>query len=163
MDDTNQVKSQNSNVKSDGQNIVQPQQNQPVQSSQSQPVSGGGSKEKFPLPSSGTSEWVTPSTPEMQIPKELEGHIEATPLPTIPQDVGQAGLTHAKEATPVTVVAGEEPLGLNTPPTVLSSIKKAHRSIKESVRWLAELIGLAQKKRDREIDHPGGERTGGDE
>lgn len=148
----------------DTQKQNQPVQNTPVQQGSmqapqnqqpAQPVSGGP-KEKAAMPSSQTQEWIAPSTPEVQIPKELEGHMEATPIPTIPQDIQNAGVTHAKEATPVTV-AGEEALGLTTSPSVLATLKKAHSNVKDSIRWLVELVGLAQRKRDRDIEKGGKE------
>lgn len=149
----------NTQVKNDGQ-VQSPVQNniptQPVDNAQGkktqQPVSGVA-KEMSPLPPLSSSEWVAPSTPEVHIPNELKEHMEATPIPTVSQDAGAAGVRLTKEATPVTIAA-DEPLGMNTPPSVLEKIKKAHSSMKNSIRWLAEVIGLAQKKRDHEIAHP---------
>lgn len=139
---------------SQAQQPVQPVQ--PLDSAQRQQPVAGGPKEKVAMPASSKQEWVAPSTPEVQIPKELEGHVEATSLPTIPQDVQNAGVIPAKEATPVlSVTDKDEPLGLGTSPSVLVAIKKAHSSVKDSIRWLAELVGLAQQKRDREIEKGG--------
>lgn len=151
MDDTQ--------VKSDGQ-VQSPVQNnvptQPFDDGQGkkiqQPVSGVA-KEMSPLPPLSSSEWVAPSTPEVHIPNELQEHMEATPMPTVPQDAHAVGVRLAKEATQVTIPA-DEPLGMNTPASVLAQIKKAHSSVKDSIRWFAEVIGLAQKKRDYEIAHP---------
>lgn len=128
------------------------QGNNQTASQPAQPISGG-LKEQPPLPSAGPSEWIAPSTPEVHIPQELQEHMEATPVPSIPQDVNDAGVKMAKEETPITLAA-DEALGLNTSPSVLITLKKAHSSVKESIRWLAEVIGLAQKKRDEEIAHP---------
>lgn len=123
----------------------------------SQPVSGGGKEHAgISVPS---SEWIAPSTPEVQIPKELQEHMEAHAIiPTIPQDVQTAGVKHAKEATPVAIPA-DEPLGINTPPSVLARIKNTHKNVKDAVRWFAELVGLAQKKRDYEIAHPSADQV----
>lgn len=145
----------------DDSKTQQVQQNQSTQQTSVQPtpqinpsqathVSSGG-KEKSPLPSLSPAELVTPSTPELVIPQELKEHMEATPVtPALPNDVQNAGVKLAKEATPITS-AGDDSLGMQTAPSVLMGIKKAHSNIKDSIRWLAELVGLAQKKRDYEI------------
>ncbi|HEX7041844.1 MAG TPA: hypothetical protein VF189_01205 [Patescibacteria group bacterium] len=134
---------QNSNPSVSDANVVQPINAQVV---------SGGAKEHSPIVSTPPQEFITPSTPEVQIPQELKEHMEKSPTPNIPQDAGASGVKLEKEETPV-IISEDESLNLNTPPSTLAGIKQT-KSIKDAVRWFAELIGLAQKKRDYEIAHP---------
>lgn len=132
-----------------------PQQNSPSAT----PVSPVA-KEHAPLPSVVASEWIAPSTQEISVPQELQEHMEASVVPTLSDSAQDAGVRYAKDATPVTMTE-DEPLGLTTPPSVLVRIKQAHKSVQDAVRWLTELVGLAQKKRDYEISHHSNSVKGG--
>src|SRR5579872_4741250 len=109
MDDT-QLKTQNVKLKTDDQAQVPQPVPTPVQPVV--PVSGGA-KEKLATAVT-PKEWVSASTPEVVLPKEVqEAGVEATPvMPSVPSAAQAAGVQHAKEATPVSPVA-TEPLGIN--------------------------------------------------
>ena len=146
MDDNqmSNVKSQMSN----GQNDVGTPQQQPVQPTPATPVKPttpvGGMKEGAPV--AAPTEWVSPSVPEVTPTAEVSKFVEATPeIPSIPQAALQAGIKHAKEATPVPTVKAE-PINLTTPHPVLMALKKAHGSIKDSMSWLVSLIIKEQDK-----------------
>lgn len=132
--------------------LPQKQINQSVQRQQSiqQPlesISVGRSKE---MPSMPSTEWVVPSTPEIVLPREIEAEgIEAKPiLPPIPLDVAQAGVVHAKEATPVSIVK-EVPLSMQTPRSVLQQLKQTHKKVTEGFSWLVRLIIKEQDKKEK--------------
>ncbi len=128
---------------------------QPVQVPQSIP---SGGKEQAPMPKTSSSEWIAPSTPEVNVAQELKEHgVEVQPVaPILPNDVKQAGVTVAKDATPVSI-SEDEQITINTSPSVLARVKQTHNNMKDAVRWLVELVGLAQRKRDREIEKGGKE------
>lgn len=95
-------------------------------------------------------EWVSPSTPEVIVPKEVAAvGVEAKPVvPSIPQAAQHAGVAHAKEATPVTPVK-VEPLGMKTPKGVLLHLKEAHKKVTDGFSWLVRLIIKEQEKKER--------------
>lgn len=125
----------------------QPVQPQPVVQKPQQPVVSpvGGKKEAV---TAVPTEWVSQSTPEkIVLPKEVEqAGVEVTPTtPPLLPSAQQAGVMHAKEATPVVPVAAE-PLGLKTQRSVLSQLEKAHKSWKDGFSWLVRLIIKEQDK-----------------
>ncbi len=94
---------------------------------------------------------VSLSEPEPYISEEVaEAGVEVTPdtyRPDIPPDAAKLGVTPAKAATPVvTTSATKITLPLTEEKATLA--KKTY-SIKDSIRWLAELV-LEQLKRARE-------------
>jgi len=110
-----------------------------------------GGKEGYPVPTV-KQEWVAPSIPEITPAAEVSPFMEVkSEIPKIPQAVAQAGVKLAKEATPVkTATVGEldKNLNLQTANAVLTALKKAHGNVKDSVRWLVELVGLAKMKEE---------------
>ncbi len=147
MDPKTQQPIQNPVPQQPTQPPIQQPVRQPVAPMPAQPISGG-SKEA-PVPLGAAQEWVSPSTPEVVMPKEVsEAGVEATPvIQPIPQQVQQLGVQHAKEATPVESVVAE-PLGLKTSRSVLDQLKAAHKSVKESFSWLIRLILKEQEKKE---------------
>lgn len=97
-----------------------------------------------------SAEWVSPSTPEVVLPKEVAAAgVEAKPVvPSIQQAAQQVGVVHAKEATPATPVK-VEPLGLKTPKGVLVQLKEAHKKVTDGFSWLVRLIIKEQEKKER--------------
>jgi hypothetical protein len=97
-----------------------------------------------------TNEWVSSSTPEVVLPKEVqEAGVEIQPVvPQVTQSAQQAGVTHAKEATPVESVK-VEPLGMQTPRSVLNQLKAVHKSVKDSFSWLVRLVIKEQDKKEK--------------
>lgn len=142
----------NQPVQSNSQQPAQPAVQQPARQPviTSQPVSGG--PKEAPRPIGQSAEWVSPSTPEVNLPKEVsEAGVESRPVvQPIPQVVQQLGVQHAKEATPVNSVK-VEPLTIQTPRSVLDHLKTVHKSVKDSFSWLVRLI---IKEQDKEKNHP---------
>lgn len=121
---------------------------QPAPVAPAQPV-GAGTKEA-PIPAGLMGEWVSPSTPEVVLPKEVqEAGVEVQPvLPQVTPSAQQAGVAHAKEATPVEGVKMEA-LGMQTPRSVLNQLKSVHKSVKDSFSWLVRLIIKEQDKKEK--------------
>jgi hypothetical protein len=121
---------------------------QPVPAAPIQPV--GTRTKEAPLPAGLTNEWVSSSTPEVVLPKEVqEAGVEIQPVvPQVTQSAQQAGVTHAKEATPVESVK-VEPLGMQTPRSVLNQLKAVHKSVKDSFSWLVRLVIKEQDKKEK--------------
>ena len=136
MDDAVKTQSQTQQPQQPVQQVVQP----------ANPV--GGPKE---MPRIG-NEWVAPSVPEVVLPQEVqEAGVEVQPvIPQVSPSAQQAGVAHAKEATPVETVK-VEPINLKTPRSVLDHLKAAHKSVKDSLSWLVRLI---IKEQDREVKSP---------
>lgn len=133
-----------SNVQQSVSQSVQQPVRQPVQNPQ--PIPTGRAKEMPPL----GNEWVSPSTPEkIVLPKDVEKagvEVQAS-VPTILPNAQQAGVAHAKEATPVQPVA-IEPLGMQTQPNLLKHLKTVHKSWKDAMSWLVRLILKEQEKKE---------------
>jgi hypothetical protein len=108
------------------------------------------------MPPLTSSEWVAPSTPEVQIPQEVqEVGVEAQPtIHPVPGDAQAAGVQLAKEAVPVQPVAATT-VDINTPRSLIDSLKKAHHSVKDAFRWMLEVVSLAQDKKAREEEKGG--------
>jgi hypothetical protein len=131
------------------QQQVQPAQPvQPVQpaSPVRQPISVGRAKEMPAVP----TEWVSPSTPEVVLPSEVkETGVEVKPvMPAVLPSAQQAGVTHAKEATPVPSIK-VEPLGMKTPRSVLTQLKNAHKKVSDGFSWLVRLVIKEQDKEEK--------------
>lgn len=154
MDDTAQSKAQSD----DQQGGTTPAQEVPQSGTQSwtqqspstQPVS---LPHKELGPSRPTHDYgsVSLSEPEPYISEEVaEAGVEVTPdtyRPDIPSDVVKLGVTPAKAATPVVTTS----TGKITLPLTQESAQTAKKtySIRDSMRWLAELV-LEQLKRVQE-------------
>ena len=128
------------------QNNQQPVQRQPLPAAPQQQGVVGGPKE---MPKVG-SEWVAPSVPEVILPQEVKtAGVEAHPsVPQVGPQAAQAGVQHAKEATPVESVKVEA-LGMKTPRSVLSHMKAMHKSVKDSLSWLVRLVIKEQDKKEK--------------
>ncbi|HSD98963.1 MAG TPA: hypothetical protein VLB73_04730 [Patescibacteria group bacterium] len=144
MDDSTNPKSEVQNLNPSNRGVQPAAQPQPVV-----PVSGG--VKEAPLIPTQPREWVSPSTPEVILPKEVQAAgVEVLPVTqSIPPSAQQAGVVHAKEATPVTPVAAQ--LGLQTPRSVLDNLKNVHKNVKDSFSWL---IRLVIKEQEKEKNHP---------
>lgn len=123
------------------------QTNAPQQGAISQPVS---LPHKEHAPAVGPVEYgaIQPSEVEPQIaPEVAEAGVEASPdphTPAIHPVAKQAGMTHAKQHAPVSTTPGGR---IQLPMTQVNAqqVKKT-ASVKDSIRWLAELV-LEQFKR----------------
>lgn len=127
----------NSNV---GGNTTQQQTQQP-----SQPVSVPvGGKETVAM--SQTTEFIAPSTPEIAPKPEVSEYMKVTPVvPPLSQDAQQAGVAHAKEATPVHT-SETASLNLQTPHPTIQTMMGIHKNVKDGITWLLRLINREQEK-----------------
>lgn len=121
----------------------------PVQQPQQQPVSSGPKEAPAMPPIS--SEWVASSTPEVVLPQDVKAAgVEArSELPSLTEDQKSAGLRAAKEATEVKPIP-QTALNMQSPRSLLLSLKETHKKIADSFTWLVRLIIREQDKREHE-------------
>lgn len=173
MDDNTQIQKskvkvqnlQNQDVPAVGQNPMM----QAITSSQSQIPNDGNIQSTVPTtpdpistphkemgPIGGTvQEYITPSEVEPTIPMEVAEHgVEAIvnpEVPSLPEEVKQAGVEPAKDVTPVVT----NPQGTVHLPMTIQEAKKTvkfHKKIGDSLYWLATLILKQAKVMHRKIN-----------
>lgn len=145
MDSTNQTPVQQPQQDTT-QQVQQPaaeQAEKPVQATSSTSIGPGHEGE--PMPSKPMTEYA--SQPEMKLhPEVAEAGVEVvnTEQVSVPEDAAAAGVTPAKEATPIS----DDPHAKwpMTPAKAETILTAPHKVFAKSVVWLATLIKKAVKK-----------------
>lgn len=150
MDDSQKTQQNSTNV-ADQSQVQVPSVPLPQPEPVNYPISSP-SRESGPASPISSESLASLSTPEMIISPELHketGAEAVSEAPTLTPEDAQAGIVHAKESTPVSVIPQETIVLPMTQPQAQQTVK-IHKKVKDSLFWFAMLIlrqwQVAQKK-----------------